>query len=128
MEEYDPDTGPDAGAWLALSETERLALVVDYHEQAGEELPNAPLHAAIHAIIENQLAEHYAPAVAALDRLMGDGLGRHDAIHAIGAVLSELIWSHGRGQRPGGGDGADYEQALSALTAETWRERYGESP
>lgn len=128
MDKYNPDTTPDAQAWLELDETERLALVVEYHEQAGEELPNAPLHAAIHAIVENQLAERYAPAVAALERLLRDGLDRHDAIHAIGAVLSELIWSHGRGHHSGGGGGADYEQALSTLTPESWRERYGESP
>ncbi|MCK7583305.1 MAG: hypothetical protein MZV65_52340 [Chromatiales bacterium] len=73
------------------------------------------------------LAERYAPAVEALDRLMRDGLGRHEGVHAIGAVLSELIWSHGRGYGSAGSGGADYEQELSVLTAERWRERYRDS-
>lgn len=56
MDTYDPDTAPDPGAWLELDEGARLLLVGDYHEQASDELPNVQIHAAIHVIVENQLA------------------------------------------------------------------------
>lgn len=126
MKIYDPDIAPDPETWLALSEAERLRLVSDYHDQAGDELPNIQLHAAIHAVVENQLAEGYVPAVEALERLMRDGLSRHDAIHAIGSVLAEHIWTQTRGNGPAAWPGDAYEQALRTLTAGIWRERYSE--
>ena len=122
MDTYDPDTAPDPKAWLELSETERLLLVGDYHEQAGDELPNAQIHAAIHVVVENQLAEAYAPAVEALARLRREGLNRHDAVHAIGSVLAEHLWTRTQGSGPG----MVYEQELRTLTAQSWRECYGD--
>lgn len=122
MDTYDPDTAPDPKVWLELDEGERLLLVSDYHEQAGEELPNVQMHAAIHVVVENQLAEAYLPAVEALARLRRDGLSRHDAVHAIGSVVAEHLWT----QTQGGGPGMVYEQALRTLTAQSWRERYGD--
>mgnify|MGYP001582177494 FL=1 len=122
---YDPDTAPDPQAWLELSETERLLLVGDFHDQIGEELPNAQLHAVIHVVVENQLAEAYLPAVEALARLMREDLSRHDAVHAIGSVLAEHIWTQTQG---GSADepAMVYEQALRTLTAQSWREHYDE--
>lgn len=126
MDIYDPDTAPDPKAWLELSETERLLLVGDYHDQAGEELPNAQLHAVIHVVVENQLAEAYLPAVDALVRLMREDLSRHDAVHAIGSVLAERIWTQAQGGGSAGEPAMVYEQALRALTAQSWREHYGD--
>lgn len=125
MESYDPDNVPDPKTWLELDEGERILLVTDYHEQAGEELPNAQLHAVIHVIVENQLAEAYLPAVEALARLRRDGLSRHDAVHAIGSVLTEHIWTQTQGGSPGG-SGLAYEQALRTLTAQSWYDQYGD--
>ena len=39
-----------------IEEGEREILVEDYHERAGIELPNAHVHAAIHVVVENQIA------------------------------------------------------------------------
>jgi hypothetical protein len=42
---------------------------------------------------ENQLAlEDQAIVRATLHRLMNEGLTRHDAVHAVGAVLTEHIY------------------------------------
>lgn len=127
MDTYDPDTAPDSGAWLELDEGERLSLVGGYHDRAGVELPNVQIHAVIHVIVENQLAEAYRPAVEALARLMNEGLSRHDAVHAIGSVLTERIWTELQGDGTAAVPGATYEQELRTLTADGWRERYGES-
>ncbi len=99
----------------------------DYHDQAGDELPNARMHAAIHVVVENQLAEVYLPVVEALARLRRDGLSRHDAVHAIGSVLAEQIWTQTRGDGSVTVPAMVYEQELRTLTAQSWRERYGDS-
>ena len=126
MDTYDPDTAPEPKVWLELDEGERLLLVGDYHDQAGDELPNVQMHAAIHVVVENQLAEAYLPAVEALARLMREDLSRHDAVHAIGSVLAEKIWTQTQGGGCAAGPGMVYEQELWTLTAQSWRERYGD--
>lgn len=125
MESYDPDNVPDPKTWLELDEGERILLVTDYHEQAREELPNAQLHAVIHVIVENQLAEVYLPAVEALARLRRDGLSRHDAVHAIGAVLTEHFWVQAQGDNAVA-PGLAYEEGLRTLTAQSWYDQYGD--
>jgi hypothetical protein len=56
LKKYDPEVGAPASAWLAADETRRIDLVRAYHRRAGVRLPNERLHAAIHVIVENQLA------------------------------------------------------------------------
>ncbi len=124
MDPYDPDVAPDPAAWFELGEGDRLDLVTEYHAQAGEKLPKRRLHAVIHAIVENQLAMDYRPAVEALAGLRAEGLGRHEAIHAIGAVLAGSIFTRFRGDVPAA-DEPDYETELRALTVAVWHERYG---
>lgn len=124
MESYDPDSVPDPKTRLELDEGERILLVADYHEQAGEGLPNAQLHA-VHVIVENQLAEAYQPAVEALARLPHDGLTRHDAVHAIGAVLTERFWAQTQGDSAVA-PGLVYEEALRTLTARSWYDQFGD--
>ena len=53
---YDPEAAPDPEKWLALDETQQIELVSAYHRRLGAKLPNDHLHAAIHVIVENQLA------------------------------------------------------------------------
>lgn len=90
MMRYDPDRKPDAQAWSALDVSERLELVLDYHRCAG--LQNAKVHAVAHVVVENQvLLGDETPVAATLDRLMQEGLGRHDAIHAIGGAFIEIV-------------------------------------
>ncbi|MBW3541915.1 MAG: DUF1841 family protein, partial [Planctomycetes bacterium] len=120
MQRYDPLTAPDPDAWLALDESERTHLVGAYHKRIGDKAPSPIAHAAIHTIIENQLAEGLPPVVAALERLMDEGLDRHEALHAIGTVLSEEIFQLLKGAEPQPGTNERYYEGLAALTAAQW--------
>ena len=122
---YDPHKTPDAKAWLALDEGERIELIAEYHRQTGVELPNAQLHAAIHTVVENQLAEGLEVAREALARLRAEGLDRHDAIHAIGSVAAEHMWMLLREKPKAPDPNALYAQALRSLTARSWMEGGG---
>jgi len=74
----------------------------------------------MHVVVENQLAEQYEPTVTTLQRLIGEGMSRHDAIHAIVSVVVEQMQVL---MQPGGAqlDLAAYDQALGALTADRWK-------
>ena len=115
---------PDPQTWLALDEGERNFLVEDFHRQARIYLPKSAraLHAAIHVIVENQLALADQVIVrATLQRLMDAGLTRHDAVHAIGSVLAEHTYNILHGESDTMDDHADYYAALQQLTVEKWR-------
>jgi hypothetical protein len=56
MRRYDPIKAPTPEEWLALDEQERIILAEDYHRRARIRLPNATLHATMHAVVENQIA------------------------------------------------------------------------
>jgi hypothetical protein len=107
--QYDPHEHTDSDAWLALDESERMRLVERYHRRQRIRLPNETIHAVIHVIVENQVAiGDEFPVRAVLHRLIKEGLDRHEAIHAIGSVLSqEFIVAMG-GQEAGGDLNADY--------------------
>ena len=91
IDSYDPDVAPGAQDWLALGEDQRLALVLAHHA-AGTGLTNARLHAAIHVVVETQLALGDPALVGeTLLRLERGGMSRHDAIHAIGTAVSQLL-------------------------------------
>lgn len=92
IEHYDPDLPPAPPEWLGLGEEQRLALVLAHHSESATPQAKARLHAAIHVVVENQLALG-DPAVVAetLRRLQREGLSRHDSIHAIGTAVSQLL-------------------------------------
>ncbi|MEQ8694003.1 MAG: DUF1841 family protein [Gammaproteobacteria bacterium] len=119
MESYDPTAGPQPDIWLALDEDHRITLVEEYHSAKGVELPNEMLHASIHVIVENQIALGIESVIGAAARLMRQGLDRHDAIHAIGAVLTEQI--HGTLSSETDFDPGRYESRLKKLTAKRWK-------
>jgi hypothetical protein len=122
MQNYDPDEAPDPEEWLALDEQERIGLVRDYHRAAGIRLPNATMHATLHAIVETQIAVgDETPAERTAERLMDDGLDRHDAIHAIGMVLAEHIYDVLKTEPLSQDPNAPYFAALERLTVEDWR-------
>jgi len=55
---------------------------------------------------------------------MGEGLDRHDAVHAIGAVLVGYMHDPiGGGELETDPNEAYYEE-LKALTAESWRKQF----
>jgi hypothetical protein len=124
IQRYDPFEAPDPQEWLALDEQERLELVKDYHRRARIPLPSLAAHAAAHMIVENQIALAYeTPARRTAERLMREGLDRHEAIHAIGMVLMEHLnkMMKMKAPPPGADPNAAYFVELERLTAEKWR-------
>jgi hypothetical protein len=92
--QYDPHQHVASEAWQALDESECIESVRQYHRQNRIRLANESLHATIHVIVENQVAlgDTFA-ARAVLLRLIAEGLDRHEAVHAIGSVLSEQLFA-----------------------------------
>ena len=123
--DYDPDVGPDPARWLALEEGERLRQAKDYHERYDALLAEAEVHAAIHVMIENEIATNdETPAREALERLRAEGLSRHEAIHALGSVLIETIVATGNGDDREEAERLQtdaYNNAVARITAEDWR-------
>ncbi len=124
--DYDPLTAPNSDDWEAMDEAERMMIVMDHHREAGVELPNERIHAAIHVIVENQIALGDETAAAAtLERMIREGLDRHEAIHAIGSVLADFMQGLLDGSvAPGSNE--KYDEALEKLTAAEWLESFGE--
>lgn len=120
MWKYDPEHAPAPAQWLALDETERIEAVRRYHRKTRVKLPSMNAHAAVHVMVENQLAEGLPQAKRALERLLGAGLDRHDSIHAIASVLMEHIWDLANKPQAAGDPQAPYLAALDKLTAESW--------
>ncbi|GAB4337076.1 MAG: hypothetical protein Kow0037_19340 [Calditrichia bacterium] len=119
---YNPLTSPDPKVWLDLDEQERIDLIRDYHEQSGIELPNLTLHAVIHTIVENQLAMNDLRVKETLDRLLTEGLDRHDALHAIGSILADQIFSATRDDKNKSRSLPEsYYKGLRELTAKKWK-------
>jgi hypothetical protein len=123
MEHYDPASAPVAEDWLDLDEGERLLLVEAYHRDARVSLPKGArkLHASMHVVVENQLAEDDKPVRRALGRLMKEGLTRHDAVHAIGSIVAEQIYDLLKQNDTPEMSKARYYAAVERLTADTWR-------
>jgi len=126
LERYDPLRAPASQEWLDMDELSRIALVENYHRRAGIRLPNVRLHATFHVIVENQAAlGDETPAAKTLERLMSEGVDRHEAIHAVASVLSGHITDVLSGSSPPSDPNAPYHAALEKLTVESWRRDYG---
>jgi hypothetical protein len=122
MTEYDPDVPQLPGAWLEAGEGERIELVSLYHRRLKIKLPNPQLHAVIHVVVENQLALGDAVVINTLARLQGEGLSRHDALHAIGSVLAEDVYTLMQDDaRATGETYRRYLGRLEGLTAQQWK-------
>jgi len=121
MFSYNPDHAPDSDAWNALDEAEQILAVITYHEHEGIPLPNLNVHAVIHVAVENQLLMGDKMNTAkTLERLMADGLDRHDAIHAIGTVISSHLYGMMKGDSTGFSH-SEFGADLDALTVEKWK-------
>jgi uncharacterized protein YoaH (UPF0181 family) len=121
--EYDPLEAPEPEEWLTIDEAERIQLAQEYHRRACVRLPNERLHAVFHVVVENQIAlGDQIPVQSTLQRLMAEGLDRHEAIHAIASVLAEFM--HDLMNNPGSSTESNpgYFTALQQLTAEGWLE------
>lgn len=126
LERYDPESAPDPEAWIAADDDERVRLIRGAHRRLRVELPNERLHAILHLIVENQVAlGNETPAAGTLQRLMGEGLTRHEALHAVGSVLAGHMNDLVGGQNdPTVDANAPYFRDLRRLTAKSWRRKY----
>jgi hypothetical protein len=78
-------------------------------------------HAALHDVIENQIAMGDAlPVLRKLRSLMASGLDRHEAIHAIAWVLANHIHGIATGANLGVDSNEAYFAELKRLTARRW--------
>jgi hypothetical protein len=119
---YDANDQPHSAAWLKLDENERIDAVMDYHRRAGVKLENPKLHAITHVVVENQVAlGEPTPVPATLNRLVDEGLDRHEAIHAIGSILMSIVSDVSHDPAVGGDINARYSRELAKLTAAGWR-------
>jgi hypothetical protein len=121
---YDPEAAPDPGEWLATTEADRLAAVRRYHRSLKHDAGSPQLHAVIHVTVETQLAERHPAATDAMNRLIADGLRRHEAIHAIGSVVAAEMFDIVKSKRTH--DPEAYSHRLQHLTAAAWRTGGGE--
>jgi hypothetical protein len=121
MEAYDFLSAPDPDEWLSTDEHERIALVMECHRDARVKLPNERIHAVIHVVVENQIAlGDELPVQATLERLINEGLDRHDAIHAVGSVLVRFMHDLlGEGDAAPSANEKFYEE-LKNLKAAEW--------
>ncbi len=123
--DYDPNRAPDPEAWLALDEHERIELIQAWHDASNDPLPDAGdwyLHSTLQAVVETQLATN-EPAIVrpTLERLMNDGLDRHDALHVIASQVAELMFEAMHNDQDNANLNDDYIRALSTLSAEDAR-------
>jgi hypothetical protein len=119
---YDAAVDVATEAWRDLSEQERLSRVARFHNETltpAQMPPSMQRHAAMHVIVETQLAEDQpAEARVALRRLMAEGMSRHEAVHALGWLSTEHMRRALEAQRPV--DLAAYAADLSTLTVRSW--------
>jgi hypothetical protein len=119
---YEANEQPHSEVWLELDESERIDAVMNYHRRTSVKLENPELHAIAHVAVENQVALGEATSVpATLDRLMDEGLDRHEAIHAIGSVLMSIVYNVAHETDDGSDINAKYGRELGKLTAAGWR-------
>lgn len=122
---YDPERPPAPDEWLALDEGEAELLIMRHHRSpqcAHPPAPNPLLHAATHLVIENQAAAPDLPVADALRRLVAEGLTRHEAVHAVGSIVSRYLFAALRPEAEAP-DIDRYFKEVAVLTAEAWRER-----
>ncbi len=92
------------------------------HRKQEPDASQLRLHAVFHTIVENQIAMGGAtPVPEAMDRLMAEGLDRHEAIHAVASKLTEHFWDilHVETQ-PSDDLHEPYFNAVHQLTAKEW--------
>lgn len=121
MKHYDPLKSPDPGQWRSIDEQAQIQLVLDYHRRERIRLPNAMVHSIIHVVVENQIAlGDETPVRRTVQRLISEGLDRHESIHAVGSVLAGHLNDVLRGPDPGTESNSSYYAALDNLTAKDW--------
>lgn len=76
-------------------------------------------HSSIHVIVENQLAMGVELIPATIAKLTRQGLDRHEAIHAIGAIITVDIFDMLKGNIQEFSP-SKYRRKLEKITAKRW--------
>lgn len=122
MDHYDPSKNINGKEWLSLDEDHRLNLVEEFHLTLDQEDDGSSItaHCAMHVAVENQLAGDEVPKTnQVLEKLLRQGLDRHEAIHAIAAVLAKELFSLMKANQ-GEFSVKTYSRKLDRLTAKRW--------
>ena len=113
---YDAERAPDAGPWSAAPQEDRVCAVEAFH--GASQAPHPPIerarvHAALHVVVEDQLAKGEPPEAArAVARLVAGGMTRHAALHEVGRAASAALQA---ALSTGRFDAKAYAEALDAL-------------
>ena len=100
-----------------------MDVILPYHlEEFGED-DNLTAHAAVHGVVENQIAmgEEF-PTRQTVERLMKEGIDWHEAIDAVGAVVMAQRWDARKDGRIF--DEARYCEEFRDFTVAKWRAAY----
>ena len=124
---YNPIKPPDPAAWRDLDAQERLILIEDFHRRAGDEAQSPQLHAVVHATVEDQVAAGEAIVCNTLTRLLNGGLDRHEAIHAIGSIMTNHLYAALKSKAEPGNLHDAYLAEVETLTADRWRAEAAEN-
>jgi hypothetical protein len=122
---YDPAVGADFGSWLDMSEEGTILATKKYHDDHEPMLDkgSAIIHAAMHAVIETQIAMIDPPQVhRTFTKLVDAGLNRHHAIHVVGAVLAEQLYHLMDLQKSAQYN--PYGRSLAELDIAAWKKYY----
>ena len=121
MDKYNPDQPVNSKNWLALDESILIELVHDFHSELDLEMADEALslHSTIHVLVENQLAMGVELIPETIAKLTRQGLNRHEAIHAIGALISEDIFDVLNGNAEEFSQ-KKYRRKLEKITAKRW--------
>ena len=92
MKRYDPKQSPDSEEWLAQADSARFKLVRRAHRLLNKKKINIDVHAVLHVIVENQIAlGDPLETGAAVERMISEGLDRHDALHAAALIVARHL-------------------------------------
>ena len=125
IKKYDALIEPEPELWLELSEDERISLIENYIEKNETNIKKEVLiiHSSIHMFVENQLAENFESTKEAYNRLIRQGLNRHDTLHAIGSIVTNDIYNMVKNETEF--NDITYKNRLRKLTAKKWKKRKG---
>lgn len=90
--DYEANRPPTPEQWLRLDPEERIEAARLHHlwpPRGHPAMPDRLLHARLHAQLETHLADGFQPLCDVIERLMGDGCTRHEALHAVEHVMLE---------------------------------------
>jgi hypothetical protein len=117
---YDLDGGKHQEFWSEIDDDERNEIVQKAHLRGRHPWgASLHLHAAMHVVVENQIALGEPPIVrATVERFRKAGVPRHEAIHAVGSVLAQQVFETQRRLRPI--PAGAYERNVAALDPKEW--------